>query len=68
MDTNDNVYRLVSAGVLEGSNLTDNDRTLINAIVLSDSDVAVLKRIKADLDLGPLEWSALSIARGINKL
>jgi hypothetical protein len=59
MAANDNVSRLVEAGVLDDKNLTDDDRTKINSIELSEDEISTLARIRQELGLKKLEWSDL---------
>jgi hypothetical protein len=52
-----NVERLIEAGILVDTNLTDDGRDKIDGIDLSDSDIKVLVSIKKKLKLDPLELS-----------
>jgi len=52
-----NVERLLEAGVIVDTSLTDAGRKKINGIDLSDGDIKVLVSIKKKLALGPLNLS-----------
>jgi hypothetical protein len=53
---NTNVERLVAAGVLDDSYLTDDGRDAINGIKLTDQEIDNLKAVKEKLNLGALTW------------
>jgi hypothetical protein len=52
-----NVERLVAAGVLDAADLTDEGRSWINGIDLSQAEIDNLRNIKEKLGLYPLKLS-----------
>jgi hypothetical protein len=52
-----NVERLVAAGVLDAADLTDEGRSRINGIDLSQTEIDNLRNIKEKLGLHPLKLS-----------